>query len=1137
MNAIRLLVTTLLLFLLLFLCPPAAAEPEPPDPPPAPDSCEGRDGEIAPAGCSCEQGCGWKGTCCSDVNQYRTTANQEIGRAYVNLLAPVTVQIGGKGNQGQVRRDTSFVADNDPAVIGLMSVELADIDSQGEHSRCKSWCDAGGVCSVEAYVDYDDNKAKCSAGGLHFPSASAWPNVETTTRHATDGGIIYEGMINHPTECLGGTSTDSIPVLKSVLIEDTDASNERAGCRIDYLGNTCGWRLVADADDDSDSGCSASLLKLSHGMLPAGTFDAAAESWTINGSGFGNPALTEVKEHKFRSRHEVPMKNAGDHVCFLNEIEVRDLDDGYEKGTCEILDKNGTWTLVAQVSGWEGDLDADVLCQARCASLPTGGTTAAQRAWPDRPATIVDALGGKAHLYQGGSAYDRPLIFLEGFDPANKLGPTSYMKKAGDLFFGMLAAEFDIWMLDHEDGGQGVTLSAMEAAKTIDLAYRHLGWNTNPAFVGKKIPVIGVSMGGVSGRLALSTWQDGIYNSCPFSPVNPECIGGLTTQPPVSVFLSLSSPQLGANIAKSIQTLVQDFGDYHDLGESSRALNCPAAVNMLNERIDPGCDHAVTQWCNSPAGIGNIFGAHGDHTLKDSPTIDVRGGEVTTIETYAGNQFTVVDNCWLDDSGCVQRSGPGTGSGCVQWATPKSAFYASMNARGPRGNGFPNLVTIGVASSGWLPQGRDNMSPAASYGTTPFTTGTELGSLDFDDEGHLGFCDRDTIVRGYLTASDLVPGDLSERAITDLEVDGGSTVTSVLMQNFPFMHIPTTSALACPNATTQQACAAENAAGARFSHVYSSASSPGSSANKNMTHADPDKSLGYLILAHLWDGSIGADADGYIGANNPYRLPAASHITVLDCDDSDRNVTTSDSETCTFVAGNCSTTGIKTCSNGTWGSCAPPSEVCIDGIDNNCDGLVDEGCYGVSATYSFVYTPVNVLQTYGKAVLVARRPMRVIVRDANNQPLPAGVPVELDFGTSNALVLNAQQPAGVTVDCARRKLTSLTNSFSRVDFSVRFGGVADPNYGVNTLVKVRAGGILLRNDLQAMSPDMNMDGIVDGADEDIFMIGYHGDNGCVNVQECPQTDFDLDLVNYQDDGDYFILAGQEEYGSPPPLCP
>jgi hypothetical protein len=41
----------------------------------------------------------------------------------------------------------------------------------------------------------------------------------------------------------------------------------------------------------------------------------------------------------------------------------------------------------------------------------------------------------------------------------------------------------------------------------------------------------------------------------------------------------------------------------------------------------------------------------------------------------------------------------------------------------------------------------------------------------------------------------------------------------------------------------------------------------------------------------------------------------------------------------------CGSVGQKTCGeNGEWGGCVPPAEVCGNGVDDNCDGHVDEGC-------------------------------------------------------------------------------------------------------------------------------------------------------------------------------------------------
>jgi len=89
----------------------------------------------------------------------------------------------------------------------------------------------------------------------------------------------------------------------------------------------------------------------------------------------------------------------------------------------------------------------------------------------------------------------------------------------------------------------------------------------------------------------------------------------------------------------------------------------------------------------------------------------------------------------------------------------------------------------------------------------------------------------------------------------------------------------------------------------------------------------------------------------YYQANNPQDLLAALQkiakiVSAESCDGVDNNcdgkIDENLSQACSTACG----TGVETCSVGIWGGCTAPQsspEVC-DGVDNNCDGSVDEGC-------------------------------------------------------------------------------------------------------------------------------------------------------------------------------------------------
>ncbi len=168
------------------------------------------------------------------------------------------------------------------------------------------------------------------------------------------------------------------------------------------------------------------------------------------------------------------------------------------------------------------------------------------------------------------------------------------------------------------------------------------------------------------------------------------------------------------------------------------------------------------------------------------------------------------------------------------------------------------------------------------------------------------------------------------------------------------------------------------------------------------------------------------DGDGYgdaaCGGHDCNDSDPAVHPSATErCNGVDDNCNGTTDEGCTCAPGStsacatiCSSTGTQTCdATGSWGTCVPPAEVC-NGVDDNCNGAVDEGC-----------GPTN--DTCAGATPIALLPGRTTV-----------------FGSTASAT---DGPGGCTAG-GRDVWYSFTLAYSEIVFINTFGSSFDTNTGV-----------------------------------------------------------------------------------------
>lgn len=287
---------------------------------------------------------------------------------------------------------------------------------------------------------------------------------------------------------------------------------------------------------------------------------------------------------------------------------------------------------------------------------------------------------GKAMVRIGSDGhFDKPIILVEGFDfgsgwnpQMNGFGTVTWNGIFGGDLTGfpeglnyrpildeLCESGGDVVFLDFEDG----TASLQEKTALLSHLLHKVRFAQQGALPGI---VVGVSMGGVVTRMALSQWE---------ALGESHCIGQ---------FFSVDAPHLGATLPTGLQALVLGLSEMSEQGQALwTAMNSVAARQLVAHHISSSQWHEDTQdllqntgWpraCNNLAVVNSRSDAHAH--LTNAPLLSIEWGLNLPIQS----------SVYFVRAGRWQEGG-----------TDVSASYAlpSFNMA----NGDASLMEIGVLS-------------------------------------------------------------------------------------------------------------------------------------------------------------------------------------------------------------------------------------------------------------------------------------------------------------------------------------------------------------------------------------------------------------------------------------------------------
>ncbi|MFN0252292.1 MAG: polymorphic toxin-type HINT domain-containing protein [Kofleriaceae bacterium] len=627
------------------------------------NSCSNRCGKTFGedgSSCSCSATCGYSGDCCSDVVTSCAAASQEP--------YPGALSIGG-GSQLYVQKVSPRVWFGNSSRATVNPVTFAPVDRtiagltlhktlRGAPTYCelKTTADGSGYAVGAAYDSPSsyDMEAKCGASSLRLPLGTPSPVVTRYNLPYNSGGYTLD---------LGAT-TGRFAVLGRATL-NVPGTGQR--CMVMEVSGR--WQLQRSAINVD---CTAIVYDLTasptHGgltMTPMATGDGGNQT--------------------------VDLGDSTDRACFLTG--VRESDD--DKTQCQILERNDSWYLETKAG----------YCYARCVTFPStwpppavvrgiGPRRAGVPADYEIKGTGSTAAGGYMNLYKSpDGTYDKPVMIVGGFNPKEDNGTRSTFFNLAPLLMKLSQMGGDIWYVKYS-GAADIRVAAFETANAMNRAYH--GTGTGFPYGARRKPfALGLSQGGLVLRVALASWEQGIY----YSPrtgyasdpvagypgaisvngvgptlmpipnfINKNLRGGLLTGPndfyaanteypqglwlaPASMMMTIGSPHDGANVPQSVQLAVNDIVnqieeqredfpfrflevesmDFSDALGQLGMIRSTPARQMAIVHGTESCTRSVTEWCAS-------LGAY----VPNSFYTEVHGyaGQVCPVDNSARTAFT-----------------------------------------------------------------------------------------------------------------------------------------------------------------------------------------------------------------------------------------------------------------------------------------------------------------------------------------------------------------------------------------------------------------------------------------------------------------------------------------------------------------